>query len=228
MSSTEPKPVAVLQRKVLAKNDEVAEQNRRFFRENDVLAINLMSAPGSGKTRLLEATLDRIKDRTPLAVVEGDVETANDADRIARHGVPVVQLVTSGACHLEAPLVREGLSHLPVPRKGILFIENVGNLVCPASFDLGETIRVVCVSVTEGDDKPEKYPAMFRKARAMVLTKLDLLPHVDFDRAKVVAHARALNPEITIFETSAVTGEGMDAWCGFLVGMTGEQGSTRE
>ena len=228
MSSTEPRPVAVLQRKVLAKNDEVAEQNRRFFRENDVLAINLMSAPGSGKTRLLEATLDRIKDRTPLAVVEGDVETANDAERIARHGVPVVQLVTSGACHLEAPLVLEGLSHLPVPRKGILFIENVGNLVCPASFDLGETIRVVCVSVTEGDDKPEKYPAMFRKARAMVLTKLDLLPYVDFDRAKVVAHARALNPEIAVFETSAVTGEGMDAWCGFLLGMAGEQGPTRE
>ncbi len=219
MPSTEQKPLAVLERKVLAKNDEVAADNRLFFRDNDMVAVNIMSAPGSGKTRLLEATLDRIKHDLPLAVVEGDVETANDAERVARHGVPVVQLVTSGACHLEAAQVKDGLSRLPIPRHGLLIIENVGNLVCPASFDLGETHRIVCVSVTEGDDKPEKYPAMFRKARAMVLTKDDLLPHVDFDVDKVVAQARALNPDIVIFRTSAVTGAGMDEWCAYLLGL---------
>jgi len=219
MPSNEQRPLAVLERKVLAKNDQVAAQNRQFFRENDVVALNLMSAPGSGKTRLLEATLGRLGDRTPLAVLEGDVETANDAERVARTGVPVVQLVTSGACHLEASLVREGLDRLPVPRGGLLFIENVGNLVCPASFDLGETHRIVCVSVTEGDDKPEKYPAMFRKALAMVLTKMDLLPHVDFEVDKAVAQARALNPGVQVFLTSAVTGEGLDAWCDFLLGL---------
>ena len=207
----------VLERKVLARNDEVAASNRRFFREHGVLAINLMSAPGSGKTRLLEATLGRITAQVPVAVIEGDPETDNDARRVARHGVPVVQLVTRGACHLEAPLVAEAIGNLPLARGGILFIENVGNLVCPASFDLGESFRAVCVSVTEGDDKPEKYPAMFRKAAAMVLTKCDLLPHVDFDLDRAISHARALNPDLRVFKTSATTGEGLESWCDDLV-----------
>lgn len=217
MPVPEPSPITVLERKVLAKNDEIAGANRRFFRERGALAVNLMSAPGSGKTRLLEATLGRIAEQAPVAVIEGDLETDNDARRIARHGIPVVQLVTKGACHLEAPLVAGALEHLPISRGGIVIVENVGNLVCPASFDLGESLRAVCVSVTEGDDKPEKYPAMFRKAAVLLFTKCDLLPHVDFDLEKAAAQARALNPEIRIFNTSAVTGEGLDAWCGFLV-----------
>ena len=217
MPVPEEKPITVLERKVLARNDEVAAATRSFFHEHGIFAVNLMSAPGSGKTRLLEATLGRLKEQVPVAVIEGDVETDNDARRVARHGVPVVQLVTKGACHLEASLVAGALEHLPVSTGGIVFIENVGNLICPASFDLGEALRAVCISVTEGDDKPEKYPAMFRKAGAVVLTKADLLPYVDFDSDKAIAHARALNPDLHIFRTSAVTGEGLDAWCEYLV-----------
>jgi hydrogenase nickel incorporation protein HypB len=213
-------PVTVLERKVLQKNDAQAAANRRRLEAAGVLTVNLMSAPGSGKTRLLEATLDRLRDRLPVCVIEGDVQTDNDARRIARHGAPVVQLITNGQCHLEAALVSEALDRLPL-RGGILVIENVGNLVCPASFDLGESLRAVCVSVTEGDDKPEKYPAMFRKADVVVLTKIDLLPHVDFQVERVEAQARALRPGVRILRTSAVTGEGLDAWCGFLLDRAG-------
>jgi len=217
---SEPVFVTVLERKVLGKNDALAAANRRRLGEAGVLAINLMSAPGSGKTRLLEATLDRLRDRIPLCVIEGDVQTDNDARRIARHGVPVVQLITNGQCHLEAALVGEALDRLPL-RPGILVIENVGNLVCPAAFDLGESLRVVCVSVTEGDDKPEKYPAMFRKADAVMLTKMDLLPHVEFRVEAVEEQARALRPGVRTLRTSAVTGEGMEAWCDFLLDRAG-------
>jgi hydrogenase nickel incorporation protein HypB len=217
-----PDSVTVLERKVLQKNDALAAANRARFDRAGVLAVNLMSAPGSGKTRLLEATLDRLRGRVDVAVIEGDVQTDNDARRIARHGVPVVQLVTNGQCHLEAGLVGDALDRLPLP-KGILVIENVGNLVCPASFDLGEHLRAVCVSVTEGDDKPEKYPAMFRKADVVVLTKVDLLPHVDFDVDAVEAHARALRPEVTLLRTSAVTGEGLGAWCDYLLERAAER-----
>jgi hydrogenase nickel incorporation protein HypB len=222
MPVPEQRPILVLERKVLARNDEGAAANRRFFLEQGILAVNIMSAPGSGKTRLLEATLTRLVQQVPVAVIEGDVETDNDARRVARHGVPVVQLMTRGACHLEASLVAGALERLPAPRGGIVFIENVGNLICPASFDLGEALRAVCVSVTEGDDKPEKYPAMFRKAEAVVLTKCDLLPHVDFDAEKAIGHARALNPDLRAFRTSAVTGEGLEAWCEYLVARTRE------
>lgn len=222
MPVPEEKPITVLERKVLARNDEVATATRSFFREHGIFAVNLMSAPGSGKTRLLEATLGRLKAQVPVAVIEGDVETDNDARRVARHAVPVVQLVTKGACHLEASLVAGALEHLPISRGGIVFIENVGNLICPASFDLGESLRAICLSVTEGDDKPEKYPAMFRKAAAVVLTKLDLLPYVDFDADKAIAHARVLNPGLRVFKTSAVTGEGLDAWCEYLVAQARE------
>jgi hydrogenase nickel incorporation protein HypB len=215
-----PEPVTVLERKVLHKNDVLAAENRRRLHAAGVLAVNLMSAPGSGKTRLLEATLDRLRGRVPVCVVEGDVQTDNDARRIARHGAPVVQLITNGQCHLEADLVGDALDRLPLA-PGILVIENVGNLVCPASFDLGESLRAVCVSVTEGDDKPEKYPALFRKADVVILTKLDLLPHVEFRVERVEAQARALRPGVRVLGTSAVTGEGLDAWCAFLLDRLG-------
>jgi len=216
MPQNEHEPIAVLERKVLAKNDEVAARNRARLAEHGTVALNLMGAPGSGKTRLLEATLDRLKGRPAVSIIEGDPQTDNDARRIARHRAPVVQLVTSGACHLEAPQVAEALERLPLSPGGLLVIENVGNLVCPSSFDLGETVRAVCVSVTEGDDKPEKYPAMFRKAGVLVITKTDLLPHVEFDLDKVTAHARALNPDVRIFATSATSGQGLVAWCAWL------------
>ncbi len=219
MCSSPVMPVTVLARKVLAKNDEVAARIRERLAARGTAALNLMSAPGSGKTRLLEASLDRLGNTIAVAVIEGDLQTDNDARRIARHGVPVIQLVTNGACHLEAPLVEEAILALDPPPGGLLIIENVGNLVCPASFDLGESVRAVCVSVTEGDDKPEKYPAMFRKAQALVLTKIDLLPHVDFDVETTVRHARALNPDLRVFTTSARTGEGLEAWCEWLAGL---------
>jgi hydrogenase nickel incorporation protein HypB len=221
MPQNEHEPIAVLERKILAKNDEVAARNRALLAERGTVAVNLMGAPGSGKTRLLEATLDRLKGRPRVAIIEGDLQTDNDARRIARHQAPVIQLVTSGACHLEAPQVAEALERLPLPRGGLLIIENVGNLVCPASFDLGETVRGVCVSVTEGDDKPEKYPSMFRKAGFLVITKTDLLPHVDFDPEKVTAQARSLNPDVRVFTTSAASGQGLVAWCAWLETLAG-------
>jgi hydrogenase nickel incorporation protein HypB len=201
---------------LLAKNDRYAAANRRRLAREGVLALNLVSSPGSGKTTLLVRTLERLTDRRPAAVVEGDQQTRLDADRIAATGAPVVQLNTGKGCHLDAHQVGHALEELPLQRGAILFIENVGNLVCPAAFDLGEAHKVVVLSVTEGDDKPLKYPDMFRAADLCLLTKSDLLPYVPFDLARAMANARQVNPRLECLALSTVSGEGFDAWLDWL------------
>jgi len=204
--------IITVERKVLRKNDEVAGENRALFKRHGIFVANLLSSPGAGKTTLLEKTIEKHLDGLKLAVVEGDVQTDHDAQRIAATGAPVVQIVTNGACHLEAKLVKDALTNLTLDGLDILFIENVGNLVCPASFDLGEHTKVVIASTTEGDDKPAKYPKMFRVSDVCVLNKIDLLPHVEFDTERFKGYARDINPDLIFFETSATTGVGMEPW----------------
>jgi hydrogenase nickel incorporation protein HypB len=208
--------VRTVERKVLQKNDDIAAENRDAFRRHGVFVVNILSSPGAGKTTLLERTVARLRDELRLAVVVGDVQTDRDAQRIAKHGVPAVQIVTHGSCHLESALVRDALSSFALPDLDLLIIENVGNLVCPASFDLGEHVKVVVASTTEGDDKPAKYPKMFHVCDVCVLNKMDLLPHVDFDPAQFRRFALDANPNLVFFELSAKTGEGVDAWIGWL------------
>lgn len=208
--------VITIERKVLEKNDLVAADNRGRLGRHGIFCINLVSSPGAGKTRLLERTLESLVPTVRVQVIEGDVQTDLDAQRVSRYAVPVVQIVTHGACHLEAQLVRDALDQLPLEDADLLVIENVGNLVCPASFDLGEAIKVVVVSTTEGDDKPLKYPAMFRRAAALVINKTDLLPYVDCDLAVLRTHARQVNPDLEVFETSCRTGAGIEEWCTWL------------
>jgi hydrogenase nickel incorporation protein HypB len=205
-------PIITLERKILKRNDEIAAENRRLLQQNHVFCLNLLSSPGSGKTSLLEQTITRLKDDLKLAVIEGDVQTDNDARRIARHGIPVVQIVTNGGCHLEAKLVQDALVNFKLKQLDILFIENVGNLVCPANYDLGEHQKIVIVSTTEGDDKPSKYPTMFRVAGVMIINKTDLLPYVDFSMDQVSLNARQINPGLQIFKTSCKTGSGLENW----------------
>ena len=208
--------VITIERKVLAKNDVVAEHNRALFAERGLFVINLVSSPGAGKTSLLERTLSGLRERVRLGVVEGDVQTDLDARRVERYGVPVVQIVTRGGCHLEAQLVRDAVERLELDGLEILVIENVGNLVCPASFDLGETLKVVVISLAEGDDKPLKYPAMFRNARVAVINKIDLAPYVDADVVRLRKNALTINPDLEVFEMSCRTGEGVEPWCTWL------------
>jgi len=203
---------------ILASYAAAARHNREHFREHRVYVLNLMSAPGSGKTTLLEKTIEALKSRRRLAVIEGDVQGSEDAERIARHGVPVVQINTGGACHLDARLVYRHLPSFDLHALDALIVENVGNLVCPAEFDLGEHDKAMLLGVTEGDDKPRKYPLMFHVARAMVLNKIDLLPHTTFDVRRAERDARALNPDLPVFPLSARTGEGLDAWVRWLDG----------
>jgi hydrogenase nickel incorporation protein HypB len=201
----------------MARNDELAADVRARLAAAGVPSFNLVSSPGSGKTLLLERTLERLADRLRIAVVTGDVQTQNDADRLAAHTDRLVQaVVTNGACHLDARQVTSALEAIDLSDTDLLFVENVGNLVCPASWDLGETAKVVVFSVTEGEDKPVKYPKMFRMARYAVLNKVDLLPHLDFDVDRAVAFAREVNPDLRFFQTSARTGEGLDEWTAFL------------
>ena len=203
--------------RVMARNDELAADVRRRLAEHRVLALNLVSGPGAGKTVLLERTLEALDRELSLRIVTGDVQTQNDADRLSRYTDRLVQaVVTGGACHLDARQVLTALDALDLQETDILFIENVGNLVCPASWDLGEAAKVVLFSVTDGEDKPAKYPKMFREAHYAVLTKTDLLPHVPFDLEKAVACAREINPDLEFFFTSSVTGEGLAEWYGFL------------
>jgi hydrogenase nickel incorporation protein HypB len=203
--------------RVMARNDELAAAVRERLHRAGVVALNLVSSPGSGKTSLLECTLDQLGEELDIAVVTGDVQTQNDADRLARRTTRLVQaVVTGGACHLDALQVETALGSLDLERTRLLFIENVGNLVCPASWDLGEEAKVVVFSVTEGEDKPLKYPKMFQQSRYAVLNKIDLLPHLRFSVDEAVANARRVNPGLRFFFTSAVTGEGMDEWYGFL------------
>ncbi|MEZ5288366.1 MAG: hydrogenase nickel incorporation protein HypB [Vicinamibacterales bacterium] len=208
--------VVTIERKVLEKNDELAAATRDALVRQGVFAINMVSSPGAGKTTLLERTLAALDGRVKVAVVEGDVQTDLDAQRVSRYGVPVVQIVTNGGCHLEARLVRDALSQLDLRDTEVLVIENVGNLVCPANFDLGEDLKVVVLSVTEGDDKPLKYPAMFQRASVLVINKIDLVPYTDADVSAIRRHARLANPDLQIFETSCRTGEGIAEWADWL------------
>jgi hydrogenase nickel incorporation protein HypB len=206
-----------LEKKILSRNDLIARELREGFHRKGVAVVNMVSSPGSGKTSLLEKTLMGLSRDLSVAVIEGDLQTANDADRIAATGVPVHQINTGTACHLEAEMIRKALDHFDLEELDLLIIENVGNLVCPSAFDLGEDMRVVLVSVTEGDDKPLKYPAMFHTAQVMVVNKIDLLPHTDFSVDAVIRNARSLNPAIKTLETSCRTGEGLDSWSAFLL-----------
>ncbi|NOX38748.1 MAG: hydrogenase nickel incorporation protein HypB [Calditrichaeota bacterium] len=208
--------VLTVERKILKKNDDIAAENRQRFKQANLTVLNLLSSPGAGKTTLLERTLEKLANRYRVAVVEGDVQTDNDARRIAKHHVPVVQVVTRGGCHLEANLVQEAVANFELDALDLLFIENVGNLVCPANYDLGENLKVVIISTTEGDDKPLKYPPMFRVAHVCVINKIDLLPYVDFDIQKARDYARGINPDLRFFELSARTGEGLEDWIRWL------------
>jgi hydrogenase nickel incorporation protein HypB len=210
----EPAPVSTidLNTRILAKNDAAAAQNRAWFKGREILAINLMSAPGAGKTTLLERTIASLKGDHKVFVLEGDQATDHDGARMKAAGAPAVQINTGQGCHLDADMLARGIGELKPASGSILFIENVGNLVCPALFDLGEARRVAILSVTEGDDKPLKYPHMFRAADLMLLNKIDLAPHVRFDRQRAIAFARQVNPAIKVLELSAQTGEGVDAW----------------
>lgn len=203
--------------RVMERNDQIAAVVRRRLTEHAVPAFNLVSSPGSGKTLLLERTLQALGDELRMAVVTGDVQTQNDADRLARWTDRLVHaVVTGGACHLDARQVEAALDDVALDDLDLLFVENVGNLVCPASWDVGETAKVVLFSVTEGEDKPLKYPKMFRVSRYAVLNKMDLLPHVPFDVDRALAYAREVNPELRFFFTSALTGQGLEEWFGFL------------
>jgi len=208
--------MVALEARLLAKNDALAAKNRAWLAGREILALNLVSSPGAGKTTLLERTIRDLRDEVPLFVLEGDQATANDGERIRAAGAPAVQVNTGTGCHLEADMVARGLMMLKPGPGAVVVIENVGNLVCPAMFDLGEHAKVAILSVTEGDDKPLKYPHMFRAAEIMVINKIDLLPHVDFDVDIANANARQVNPEIVTFSVSARTGEGLGGWYDWL------------
>lgn len=197
---------------ILARNNAVAAQNRAYFAAHDILALNFVSSPGSGKTEFLAATIRRLGDRAKLAVIEGDQQTENDAERIRATGARALQIQTGEGCHLDADMIAKALPRIAPEDGSFLFIENVGNLVCPAAFDLGEAHKVVILSVTEGEDKPLKYPDMFRAADWMILNKIDLLPYVPFNADRCEEYARRVNPNLKILRVSALTGEGMDAW----------------
>jgi hydrogenase nickel incorporation protein HypB len=208
--------VITLERKVLAKNDEIAAENRRLFSDKKLLVVNLLSSPGAGKTSLLERTLENCRDRAKIGVVVGDVQTDNDARRIDIYQAPVVQIITSGSCHLDSKMVQSAVEKLNLDALDILIIENVGNLVCPTNFDLGEHYRVVVLSTAEGTDKPLKYPAMFHRADCVIINKIDLLPFTNFSVDEARASISGLNSGAVILETSCRTGEGIDIWCKWL------------
>jgi len=205
---------------ILSDNNRLAHLNRRFFEGRKVLCLNLVSSPGSGKTSILEKTIQALIPTRKIAVIEGDQQTLLDAERIEKSGAPAIQINTGSGCHLDARMIELALEKLEVESGSILFIENVGNLVCPAMFDLGEAKRVVVISVTEGEDKPLKYPYMFQSSQLCLINKSDLLPYVDFDTEKAIGYARSLNPKLEFILVSAKTGEGMDLWYEWLAGQT--------
>ena len=209
--------IITIERKVLEKNDEVARTNRELFQRHAVFAINLVSSPGSGKTSILERTLSLLKKRIRIAVIEGDVQTDFDAQRIAALGVQAIQIVTKGGCHLEANLVKDALASVDLTAVQLLIIENVGNLVCPANYDLGEAMKIVVASTTEGDDKPLKYPGMFRNASVLIINKVDLLPYVNCRIDVLKQNALSINPSLLVFETSCTTNAGIEEWCAWLM-----------
>jgi hydrogenase nickel incorporation protein HypB len=205
-----------IERDILAKNNDCADQNRRHFSEHGIFALNLVSSPGSGKTTLLVKTIAALNGSLPLAVIEGDQQTGNDAARIRAAGAPALQINTGKGCHLDAHMVGQAVQRLGLKEDSLLLIENVGNLVCPSGFDLGEAHKVVIFSVTEGEDKPLKYPDMFRAADLMLLSKCDLLPHLEFDADLAVANARRVNPDIQVIRLSASSGAGMAEWLAWI------------
>lgn len=205
-----------IERDILAKNSSHALENRSVFAANDILALNFVSSPGAGKTTLLIATIEALRERTSVAVIEGDQQTSLDADRIRATGASAIQVNTGSGCHLDAHMVGDAAEALSLPRRSVLFVENVGNLVCPAAFDLGEAHKIVILSVTEGDDKPLKYPDAFAAADIMIVSKIDLLPYVDFDVDRCVDYARSINPTIGILRLSSRSGEGMAGWLDWI------------
>ena len=208
--------VLEVEKNILLQNEVMAARNRGYFEGRNIFALNLVSSPGSGKTSLLERTLKDLKDEIPFAVIEGDQQTMQDANRIDALDVPVIQINTGKGCHLESDMVHQAVKELDLDRNSILMIENVGNLVCPSMFDLGENKRVVIISTTEGEDKPLKYPDMFHSSDVCVINKTDLLPYLDFDMEKLKSYALQVNPELEFFEVSATKGDGMEAWYTWL------------
>ena len=206
-------------RNILEANDRLADQLRNIYAANKLLVLNLMSSPGAGKTSLLERTLTDLRNELRMAVIEGDLQTDNDAQRVAATGAQAVQINTDGGCHLDSSMILEALKQMDLSDLNVLFIENVGNLVCPAEFDLGEEAKVTLLSVTEGDDKPEKYPMMFAQSKVLLLNKVDLLPYVDFDLARARNFATKLNKDLDIFEVSCRKGDGLEGWYNWLRSM---------
>jgi len=203
-------------RDILEANERIARQNRDLFTKNGLLVINLMSSPGAGKTSLLEKTIDNLKDNINIGVIEGDIQSTHDAERIASKGIPTVQINTGGACHLDGNMIRETFKEFDFKLMDLLVVENVGNLVCPAEFKIGEDYKIMILSVTEGDDKPSKYPLMFHESRVLLINKIDLLPYVDCSLEKIKADSLKINPDMTIFQISCKTGEGLEGWYNWL------------
>jgi hydrogenase nickel incorporation protein HypB len=212
-----------LKKKILDANEQCAFENTKLLAEKKVFCLNMISSPGSGKTTILARTITDLKDRLKIAVIEGDVKTDIDTQKIKATGAPAVQINTHGACHLSAEQITAGLHNLPLDKLDVVIIENVGNLVCPTDFELGENAKLAVLSVVEGDDKPAKYPAIFSKARVLLINKMDLLKVVEFDLERVKADARRLNPDLKIFPISAKTGEGMQNWYDWLLSQVGQK-----
>ena len=209
--------------RILEANERLAEQNRDLFRQNGINCLNIMSSPGAGKTTLIEATIRALEGgKLRVGVIEGDIQGTHDAERIGALGVPVVQINTGGACHLDANMIRQALPGLPLSEIDLLIIENVGNLVCPAEFNVGEDFKVMLLSIAEGDDKPLKYPLMFQESKALIINKMDLMPHLDVSVEKIKKDSLSLNPALRIFEVSARKGEGIGEWVDWLAGRIGE------
>ena len=215
---TSPRRMVQIEQDILAKNNAYAAQNRALLAARGIFTLNLVSSPGSGKTTLLCKTIERLRERFPLAVIEGDQQTSQDAERIRASGAPAIQINTGKGCHLDAHMVGQAMAKLALAEDSLLLIENVGNLVCPAAFDLGEAHKVAILSVTEGEDKPIKYPDMFRAADLMLLNKCDLLPYLNFDVDQAIAFARQVNPSLQVIRTSATSGEGLEEWLAWLEG----------
>lgn len=208
---------------ILKANDSIAEENRGLFKGNGLFVINLISSPGAGKTSLLERTIKTLNSEISIGVIEGDIATTRDAERIEKTGARVIQINTNGACHLDSNMIRTSLRDFPLNGLDILFIENVGNLVCPANFNLGEDVKALILSITEGDDKPKKYPGIFREAKVLIINKTDLLPYTDCSIEKIKKESLEINPDLNIFEVSCRSGEGLDRWCNWVKGKTREE-----
>lgn len=204
-------------RNILEANDRIAQQNRDLFKKNGLLVINLMSSPGSGKTSLLEKTIDSLKRDIRIGIIEGDIQSSQDAERIAQRGVPAVQVNTGAECHLDGNMIRDTFDQFDFENMDLLIVENVGNLVCPAEFKVGEDFKAMILSVTEGDDKPSKYPLMFHESKVLLINKIDLLPYVDCSLERIKEDSLKINPELHIFQISCKTGEGLDEWYEWLL-----------